>query len=297
MNAKAVQQLLLKNKNDIAFVVGNGINRYNNTSKTISWEALLRQLWKKVTGENLAQIPNGISYTEFYDMLTLNNKKHIGLQQLVAAAMQDWAPQQHHKNIITSIKALQAPILTTNFDTALSQAATASWQKGNNKSFTDYYPWHGYYSTAALQNPMQGFGIWHINGLCKYPRSIRLGLTHYMGSVAKAKSYLQNVSPKQIVTNKPFNWQGHNSWLNLIFNKQLIFFGLALEENETFLRWLLIERKKYFNAVGNKTCRAWYIGVASELKNNTGKLFFLEQLGITPIMVADYRTIYEAIWP
>jgi|GEM_PF-1826058 hypothetical protein len=28
-----------------------------------------------------------------------------------------------------------------------------------------------------------GFGLWFINGFIKYPHSIKLGLSHYMGSV------------------------------------------------------------------------------------------------------------------
>ena len=40
-------------------------------------------------------------------------------------------------------------------------------------------------------------------------------------------------------------WNGHKSWLHIWFNIPLIIFGLTYEQDEVFLRWLLIERKRY----------------------------------------------------
>lgn len=41
-------------------------------------------------------------------------------------------------------------------------------------------------------------------------------------------------------------WDGAASWLHIVFNSPLLIFGLGLEENEVFFRWLLIERARYF---------------------------------------------------
>ncbi len=49
-------------------------------------------------------------------------------------------------------------------------------------------PWESYYGEHAVVRPSECFAIWHINGMAQYHRSVRLGLTHYMGSVQRARS-------------------------------------------------------------------------------------------------------------
>lgn len=69
-------------------------------------------------------------------------------------------------------------------------------------------------------------------------------------------------------------------------------FGLGLEENEVFFRWLLIERARYFKDFPERRKDAWFIHVG-EL-NNDGKYFFLEGVGVRPIHVTSYDDIYGA---
>ena len=89
------------------------------------------------------------------------------------------------------------------------------------------------------------------------------------------------------------NWRGFKTWLHIIFNKSLFIFGLGLEENEVFLRWLLIERIKYFKQFPDRKHKGWYI---SKKEDNAGKKFFLERVGFEIIEVDDYSDIYENIW-
>lgn len=79
-----------------------------------------------------------------------------------------------------------------------------------------------------------------------------------------------------------YNWSGSKSWLHLIFNKSLCIFGLALDENEVFLRWLLIERKKYFRQFPDRVKDGWYIQVKSKTisDNEIGKRFFFKELDL-----------------
>lgn len=80
-----------------------------------------------------------------------------------------------------------------------------------------------------------------------YRRSIRLSLSEYMGLSARVRSFLhKEESIDDFNFKNQNNWKGYNTWLHIIFNSSLCIFGLALDENETFLRWLLIERAKYF---------------------------------------------------
>ena len=45
MTAEQVKQIIINNKNEIAFVIGNGINLYKPSSENTSLENLLKELW------------------------------------------------------------------------------------------------------------------------------------------------------------------------------------------------------------------------------------------------------------
>ena len=67
-----------------------------------------------------------------------------------------------------------------------------------------------------------------------------------MGCVERARKMIQSNGFNELFDGKnQYNWIGGNTWLHVIFNKDLFIFGLSLEENEVFLRWLLIQRAKY----------------------------------------------------
>ena len=161
----------------------------------------------------------------------------------------------------------------------------------NQYKFTDFYPWNMYYSDREISNPLDGFAVWHINGTRDYPRSIRLGLSDYMGSVERARKMIQGNSLDEYFMGKNQSyWKGYNTWFHIIFNKSLFIFGLGLEENEVFLRWLLIQRTKYCKMY-NKNHKGWYIDKGIK----EGKRFFLEQLGFEVIEISDYKTLYQAL--
>jgi hypothetical protein len=91
------------------------------------------------------------------------------------------------------------------------------------------------------------------------------------------------------------NWPGAGTWLDIVFTKSLFIFGLGLEENEVFLRWLLIERARYFNKFPDRRRDSWYVYTSD--KEKQGKLFFLQGLGIKPVKANDYDDVYgDATW-
>ena len=158
--------------------------------------------------------------------------------------------------------------------------------------FTDFYPWNVYYSNNKLnENILDNFGIWHINGMTDYPRSIRLGLSDYMGCVERARVMIQGNNLNEYFTGKrKSNWKGYNTWLHILFNKNLFIFGLALEQNEVFLRWLLIQRAKY-SRLYNLNLNGWYIGKGIP----EGKRYFLEFLGFEVVELSNYNELYQAL--
>ena len=241
-------------------------------------------------------VPRGTALTEFYDVLELNSAGRSGdLAAEFCRLMSGWRPLDHHRRIMGWADRHGVPVLTTNFDEVLSKAARCSFQLPRNDRFTDFYPWEGRFAPALVSDPCAGFGIWHINGMARYKRSIRLGLSHYMGSVQRARTWLHRSGDAQLFRAKDRrNWAGAHTWMHLIFNKPLLIFGLALEENEVFLRWLLIERAKYFRVFPERAHRAWYVYHHDPANDReAGKHFFLEALGIRCVPAIDFDEIYR----
>ncbi|MFC1837211.1 hypothetical protein ACFLYW_00830 [Thermodesulfobacteriota bacterium] len=301
INKNKIKSIIRDNSDDIAFIIGNGIN-YHFNKQNSSWEDLLLFLWSKHTFETKSFIPPGISFTEFYDALEIQNysKNNFSgeLQKDVKDRMANWIANKEQNIILNEIKSLNSPVLTTNFDDQIPRSLNLDFHKMTDTKFTDYYPWSCYYSSHPQQFPEDGFGVWFLNGMIKYHRSIKLGLSQYMGNVERARKLIHE-KPENISfegKNRNF-WSGHKTWLHILFNKSLFIFGLGLDENEIFLRWLLIERAKYFRKFTDRKHKGWYLMKTDEqAKNNIGKKFFLESVGIEVLEVKDYNTIYEDIW-
>lgn len=294
MDLTEVRRYVNQQPDRIAFIVGNGINRFNGND-ILSWDDLLQQLWHRVTNQEMYIRPDGISLTEFYDVLELkNNNSEVDLQKIVSQLLENWSPLYHHQNVINKIREWNAPLLTTNFDEVL--ARTNNLDAYHLEWTNDFYPWGTYHSTVELSNPLEGFGIWYINGMRKYPRSIRLGLTHYMGSVERSRRLIHNGDDRLFNGKAQHNWKGKNTWLHIVFNKELIIFGLGLDENETFLRWLLIERKRYFREFPHRQYRSWYLHVNQFENIPEGKRLFLESVGFDVVEVATFERLYTDLW-
>ncbi len=295
---QSLKKVINSRSHDIAFVIGNGINRFKEQGQVSSWNDILLNLWINVYGNTLKKIPSGISLTEFYDLLeiglTAKNQK-VNLQKEFCEPLSRWKYGSHHEIILEAAKSHHIPILTTNFDSLLSKAGNLDYFVGKEEPFTDYYPWGCYYSNRKLLSPSDGFGVWYINGMEKYYRSIRLGLSHYMGSVERARRMIHRGREESLFSGKNVrNWRGRYTWLHLIFNKSLFVFGLGLEESEVFLRWLLIERAKYFQKFPARKKNGWY--VCKKKSRNAGKELFLRKLDFDYVMVDNYVDIYKGLW-
>jgi len=286
--------LLRRHANDCALLIGNGINRHGGP-RTNSWDRLLLEIARDCA-INLRSVPPGTALTEFYDILELKSTaRTTTLQAEFCALMKHWRAQAHHRRIMGWARRHDVPVLTTNFDEVLSAAADARFLRPRQETFTDFYPWECRFAHQLHPSPCGGFGIWHINGMARYRRSIRLGLSHYMGSVHRARGWLHRGSGSLFDGKNRVNWEGKASWMHLVFNKPLVIFGLALEENEVFLRWLLIERARYFSKFPDRSHPAWYVYPHKpDDDREPGKLFFLEGIGVRPVRVASYDAIYDA---
>lgn len=300
MNINDIKNLFERNKSDITFIVGNGINRHFNDNNQISWETLLLNLWDKYLFSTQSVIPDGISFTEFYDILEINNYEKIHnfnlvLQKDIKENMLKWSNNNEQNIVINKIKSFNAPLLTVNFDNLIPRSMNLDFYKIENSKFSDFYPWSCYYSDKELDNPTEGFGVWYINGMVKYHRSIKLGLSQYMGNVGHARKLIHNNIETIAFVGKNKNyWAGYKTWLHIIFNKSLFIFGFGLGEQEIFMRWLLIERAKYFRKFPERKHKGWFLVKQNSLSDGQ-KLFFLS-VGIEVIEVENYQNIYQDIW-
>lgn len=284
----------------VALVIGNGIHRYQSTATDNDWGAMIQTMAKNHhldTGRNAPLL----ALTELYDLIALKARdlSDRELQKEFVSPMRSWTPAVHHRWITRWARDRNAPILTTNFDTVLADAIgarlhTLFQQHGRLKGPTDFYPWEKYFAVEPIEAPCDGFGIWHVNGLTKHARSIRLGLTHYMGSVSRARPWLHGDRESRLFSekNQP-NWRGRNTWLHIVFNMPLVIFGLQLGAQEVLLRWLLIERARYFRQYPERRLPAWYVYPECEQSDtDRAKYFFLDAIGVKPVAVRSYDDIY-----
>lgn len=289
----SLTKILTDNANDIALLIGNGIHRFGGAGVN-SWDGLLLELARE-NSCNMDKLPKGATATEFFDVIELMSRSRSGdLPQAFCEKMWDWRPQGHHREIMNWAIRHDVPVLTTNFDEVLSSAVGAKLMRPNVKGFTDWYPWDSRFSHELHDDPCDGFGIWHVNGFARYKRSVRLGLTHYIGLAQRAREWLHRGGNRLFAAKDPWNWPGRRTWLHLIFNRPLVIFGLGLREDEVFLRWLLIERARYFAKFEQRRQPAWYVfNHDPDDDSEAGRIFFLTAIGIDCIPADSYPAIYE----
>ncbi len=278
-----------------ALLIGNGINRFQQTG-TSSWDGLLNQL---AHGTNLrfsSDQRKEMSNTEFYDILDLASSKGASqaLQKSVSQLMKAWTPTSHHEDIVRWAHRKKTQILTVNFDQNLSQLDGMKLFHQPYRS--DVYPWSSYFAWKQIETPGSGFGIWHPHGMIKYPRSIRLGLRHYLRSIAEIQTAIfDNGSLWKLAMGKQESWNWHYSWFQPFFFRPLIIIGFQLAKDETLMRWMLLERARLHRSVPEIACNTFYVGLKGESLDNRKPYF--RELGIEMIEVEDYAEVYgPQVW-
>ena len=297
MNKRVYNNLIRTiNTENPCFLIGNGINRYNQKKSEgdVSWEGLLLDIYNELSPKKRNFIPEGIALPEFYDIIDLVKDGIVktSLQKEFADKL-DWKPKAHHRNIIAKIKERNAQILTTNFDFVLQKAANADmyrYRVEGLRLLSDFYPWDSYFSDSEQNDPFNSFSIWHMHGQKNYHRSIKLGLNQYLLMVERAKRYFPT-------TNKNENEKPYQTWLKLLFEKDLIIMGLGLQEQEIFIRWLLLQRAKHFKNCPELRKKGFYINHSKSDKQNVGKKFFMKSVGIEYVdFIGEYEGFYDRFW-
>ncbi len=261
---------------------------------------------EKALKDSIAQFNSSIATIDFDSAIefamtlsALGNKMtpalNSQLTRSIAHLMNNWKPTSIHKNLALFAKKYEFPILTTNYDNLLGSSINARFHDFGHEESSEEHPISCCYTTKRKPSASK-FGIWHINGMIKYPKSILIGLTHYMRAMEHIRSCILPLNKF-----KSELFQGNfgefsklaNTWVNLIFNKNLFIFGISLEEEEVLLRWLLIERAKFYALFPYYQKKGWYI-VSRKDKVSEGKKYFLQTAGIEILYLPDYPDIYKA---
>jgi hypothetical protein len=268
----------------MALLIGNGPNLAAQIMP--NW----KQLLKSISNPPIDFEVEGLSNTEVYDLVALHSRKGHDVKAHVIRELAI-PPEQSlpiHERIMKLAQEFDAPVLTTNFDAAFETSVGAKLFKITPKGFTRYYPWKTYYGVEQHTSPTDGFGIWKVHGDVRYKDSIRLGLTDYMGSVERARRLIHKGSTRLFRGEQKGYWSGQDSWLHIWFNLPVVIFGLGFGIDEVFLRWLLIERRRYLN-YQEKPMQVYFItktDVASSTKN------LMENLGVTMVHIQEYAELY-----
>lgn len=301
----AKKQISLK---DLDPVTRKGIKQLASERLTKSPEELIQEYkeqleqlsqksreWCRLNIEDSNDLSNEACVFKMTEALSNNTKIQLYKSQLKKDIAEEYKllkNSEEFRRLLETISGMNVPILTTNFDTYMSSSLNLKKRIFNSSRFTDIYPWNAYYckSDQTLTSPTSGFGIWHINGVIDYPRSIKLGLSDYMGCVERARKMIHSKNMNEFFDGKnQESWIGYYTWLHIVFNKSLFIFGLALNENEVFLRWLLIQRAKY-SKMYNRKLGGWFVdkGISD------GKRAFLQALGFIVIDITNYDNLYNA---
>lgn len=79
-----IRQELQDNLYHLAFLIGNGVNIYSIGNNDCSWNSILSNAWKNVTGKTFKD-KKGLALTEFYDLLEqeYSNSRPLELKEII----------------------------------------------------------------------------------------------------------------------------------------------------------------------------------------------------------------------
>lgn len=316
---KELKNVLSDRKKNLAFIFGNGINRYAwiqaSDNSDISWEGMLLNLWKDVCDEdflirdynNNPKIPDEeITYTEFFNILEnilqvenrkLPKNKRVGLKKRTKNYVIDHinSVKQYHIDLQRQLeKNFNCPVMTTNYDYNLGVGLEFDSKSQGAKHYSNNFLMESYRAKPEVTKPFQEFSVWHINGSLKFANSLRIGLSDYTSIISQASDRIKEwtVAVKSGSPNMDIGF--YKSWLRMFFEKDLCIVGLSLDTNEILLRWLLIERKKYLDDNKLNGIHTWYVTRKGDV--DVGMDFYLKYLGVELVALKDYDEVYEGIF-
>lgn len=282
-------------------VLGNGFNIELGVFRD-GWKGLLEKIAKELFDDKYSSIKDeftlivnseDVTLPEVYDWLLIRYQEQSGkqstkrkinpiVQKLIekeSKSLLESAPLEKGKisNVINWCKQKEAPILTTNYDKNLLLASTEFiLQSSNNAKKSHSYPFNCCFSPNDMGETgdvLKQFAIWHINGFLSYRDSIRLNARDYVSLGSRVLTQVEKLK-RELVDDR--------TWISIFIRGDLIFAGIGLGPQETVIRSLLIERKRYYLNHGQSVPKAYYIRYNKTTIDDVdiGQQLFLESLGL-----------------
>lgn len=305
---KVLDNILNEHNEDLTLIVGNGLNLANKNAQNESWKAILEGIGRDrgfiEAGQELCATHSLVELSDLIQLHSSDEDRDVLVQTAFCKKLEEWEYGQGHTDITNWARKHRVPILTTNFDTTLSDACRAKLvhaKKGSGGAqFNRYYPWSSRFEVLGepIDKPRNSFAIWHVNGMSRYVVSVRLGLSDYMGSAHQARRWMRRGDDPLFLSGDAIDrWTGRNTWLDAFFANDLLIFGLGLSRDEVFLRWLLIERAKYFQKFKIQHRNAWYVWAKGKEKRDPDRDFFLKHVDVQNVDVESHDDIYSPqVW-
>ncbi len=275
-------------KNKVLFI-GNGINNLNNKQ---TWNNLIKKLKIKVGNkENDEDLIN--EFPLVYENLLLIGKKNKeiidrDLKYIIASEVKNIKSNEIHKRI-DKLEVLD--IITTNYDLVLENGYEIE-----NSSIIDekkYCVFRKFKTKDKI--------FWYIHGDIRQLNSINLGFEHYCGQLQMLRNYLvtgTNYKSKK-VHKEPLTKRLHNnnitwdSWIDLLFLREIHIIGLRLDFVEIDLWWLFTFRAKLkFHKQRKINNKIFYYIPKKYSNNSSGKLELLKNMGIIVIEINKEKYDY-----
>ncbi len=225
-------------------LLGNGINDVTNNYK---WRDLITDLIEYASPAIRMdeKKPFPLLYEEIY-LTNLKSKKisEADLKVFVAKQLLSVESNDVHRRV----RSLEfSDILTTNYDYAIENTYEHKISEYQNEGVVK----ETLYSVFRCRE-IQKTKIWHIHGEISFPNSILVGNEHYGGNLQHIRNYIvqgssieykkfKSPSLVSLIKEKKVK---NNSWLDLMFLRDVHIIGLTLDFTELDLWWLLTYRAR-----------------------------------------------------
>lgn len=222
----------------------------------------------------------------------------------------------HFDIILNYLSQNSMPVLTTNYDSmmestlSINSITTLDSSKIEKRYCSHYaYPWNKCFIPKPPEEKidesfvLNNFAIWHIHGFCNDSEmtNLQLGFNQYARMIKRAKVTIEGGKEKLSLYRDNEKFFGSNTWLNIFFHKNLVIFGLNLGKDEIFLRWLLLERRKYLDKMSKEEkLNLWhnpdlYLTTLDTQMSHAQRVF-LEACGFEVVELSSYKELYEDLW-
>ena len=223
-------------ENKYLFLIGNGLNIAMGNDKC-SWDKVLWNIANTDGRKSLFSPEHKplLSSLETFNAIQLKSEHTIFSDKIVPEIKKIKFKADKNPSLLKFAEKNNVDILTTNFDMNIERYL---WNCNYEKlkfSHGGFYPWRKYYSAADFCSQSDSkTRVWHIHGDITQNRSILFSMTRYMRAARKAAGLLNDDKNDHSALKQTWMWE--------FFSRPLIIAGLALSEQEIFLRWLLLER-------------------------------------------------------